>query len=127
MTRRRLFVLLNVIGAVGCARDPSPFRYPPVLVMSPYRLRDAVVLGADRRWWRLASQPVRYDDPLQVRVAMYCLSGTTRRGRYVRRGIVASDPRFFSARQKHRALRGPVVPRPLSRRRHWKEESRRAD
>lgn len=95
MTRRRFFVLLGVVGAVGCARDPSPFRYPPVLVMSPYRLRGAVVLGANRGWWRLASQPVRYDDPLPVRVTMYCLSGTTRRGRYVRRGIVAADPRFF--------------------------------
>jgi 3D (Asp-Asp-Asp) domain-containing protein len=26
---------------------------------------------------------------------MYCLQGTTRRGRYVRAGIVAADPRFF--------------------------------
>jgi 3D (Asp-Asp-Asp) domain-containing protein len=30
-----------------------------------------------------------------VGVTMYCLQGTTRRGRYVRAGIVAADPRFF--------------------------------
>src|SRR4029077_8927124 len=28
-------------------------------------------------------------------VTMYCLQGTTRRGRYVRAGIVAADPRLF--------------------------------
>ena len=32
---------------------------------------------------------------LPVGVTMYCLQGTTRRGRYVRGGIVAADPRFF--------------------------------
>ena len=32
---------------------------------------------------------------MPVGVTMYCLQGTTRRGRYVRAGIVAADPRFF--------------------------------
>jgi 3D (Asp-Asp-Asp) domain-containing protein len=30
-----------------------------------------------------------------VGVTMYCLQGETRRGRYVRPGIVAADPRLF--------------------------------
>lgn len=38
---------------------------------------------------------MRYGDPLSVLVTEYCLRGTTRRGRYVRQGIVASDPHVF--------------------------------
>ena len=34
-------------------------------------------------------------DPVPVVVTAYCLSGTTRRGRYVRPGIVAADPKLF--------------------------------
>ncbi|HTE45002.1 MAG TPA: 3D domain-containing protein [Gemmatimonadaceae bacterium] len=79
----------------GCSRDHAPLRYPPVVVVSPFRLPGALVEGAKRSWWKLASQPVRYGDPLPVGVTMYCLQGTTRRGRYVRAGIVAADPRLF--------------------------------
>lgn len=82
-------------GAASCARDRGPLRHPPVVVMSPYRLPGALVEGASRTWWKLAAQPVRYDDPVPVGVTMYCLRGTTRRGRYVRPGIIAADPRFF--------------------------------
>ena len=71
--------------------------------MSDYRAPGVVVRGAARNWWKpaltrsggTAAQPVRYGDPLPVGVTMYCLQGTTRRGRYVRPGIVAADPRLF--------------------------------
>jgi 3D (Asp-Asp-Asp) domain-containing protein len=63
--------------------------------MSDYQLPGVVVRGAGRGWWKFATQPVRYGDPVPVGVTMYCLRGTTRRGRYVRAGIVAADPRFF--------------------------------
>lgn len=79
----------------SCNRSHDPIRLPPVVVMSPYRMPGVVVRGASRGWWKLASQHVRYGDPLPVGVTMYCLRGTTRRGRYVRAGIVAADPRFF--------------------------------
>jgi 3D (Asp-Asp-Asp) domain-containing protein len=97
VTRRIIFLISFALsGVVGCAHDrPTSFRYPPVVVTSQYRLPGAVVKGAARGWWKLASQPVRYGDPLPVGVTMYCLQGTTRRGRYVRGGIVAADPRFF--------------------------------
>ncbi|MFI5228541.1 MAG: 3D domain-containing protein [Gemmatimonadales bacterium] len=68
---------------------------PPLVIASPYQLAGLVVRGAGRGWWKLASQPVPFGEPLPVGVTMYCLSGTTRRGRYVRAGIVAADPRFF--------------------------------
>jgi len=79
----------------GCSRDDAPLRYPPVIVMSAVRLPGVVVRGADRGWWKLAGQTVRYGDPLPVGLTMYCLQGVTRRGRYVRQGIIAADPRFF--------------------------------
>ncbi len=94
-----LFALLATSAAsatlTGCARDEMPLRYPPVVVTSPYRMAGVMVRGAAKGWWKLANQPVRHGDPLPVRVTMYCLQGTTRRGRYVRSGIVAADPRFF--------------------------------
>jgi 3D (Asp-Asp-Asp) domain-containing protein len=81
--------------ALGCSPDAAPLRYPPVVVMSPFRHTGVVVRGASREWWKSKTRMVRYDDPLPVGVTMYCLKGTTRRGRYVRAGIVAADPRFF--------------------------------
>jgi 3D (Asp-Asp-Asp) domain-containing protein len=83
------------LGASSCSRDTAPLRYPPVVVMGFYRAPGVVVRGAPRNWWKLTKQPVRYGDPLPVGVTMYCLQGTTRRGRYVRPGIVAADPRLF--------------------------------
>lgn len=88
-------ILLAALAWSACSRDTGPITLPPVVVTSPYQLSGAVIHGATRGWWKLASQPVRYDEPLPVGVTMYCLSGTTRRGRYVRPGIVAADPRFF--------------------------------
>lgn len=63
--------------------------------MSPLRIPGALVRGAARDWWKLAAHPAHYGDPLPVGVTMYCLKGTTRRGRYVRAGIVAADPKLF--------------------------------
>ncbi|MDF1503248.1 3D domain-containing protein [Roseisolibacter sp. H3M3-2] len=37
----------------------------------------------------------RPGQPVQVRLSAYCLQGRTRRGTYVRPGIVAADPRVF--------------------------------
>jgi 3D (Asp-Asp-Asp) domain-containing protein len=88
-------IALAPLVLIGCRGEEAPLRYPPVVAMSPYRLPGAVVRGAATGWWKLASQVVRYGDPMPVGVTMYCLQGTTRRGRYVRSGIVAADPRFF--------------------------------
>lgn len=79
----------------GCSQERKPLVHPPVVVMSPYRAAGVVVRGAPRNWWKVSTHPVRYGDPVPVGLTMYCLQGTTRRGRYVRPGIVAADPRFF--------------------------------
>jgi 3D (Asp-Asp-Asp) domain-containing protein len=55
----------------------------------------AVVHGAAKGWYVKRREPLRMGDPVPVVITAYCLSGTTRRGRYVRPGIVAADPRFF--------------------------------
>ena len=92
---KRVGLGLAVAMSGACSSDSTPLSYPPVVVMSPYRLPGVVVRGATRSWWKLASHPVRYGDPMPVGVTMYCLQGTTRRGRYVRQGIIAADPHFF--------------------------------
>jgi 3D (Asp-Asp-Asp) domain-containing protein len=98
-------IVCGLLGALvaGCSRERAPLVHPPVVVMSPYRVPGVVVRGATRDWWKLATahtsgaavHPVRYGDPMPVGLTMYCLQGTTRRGRYVRPGIIAADPRFF--------------------------------
>jgi 3D (Asp-Asp-Asp) domain-containing protein len=95
--RRRGLTGAFVAGvlAAGCSRDDGAIRYPPVVVMSPFRLSGVLVRGANQNWWKAPPLAPRYSDPLPVRVTMYCLHGTTRRGRYVREGIIAADPRFF--------------------------------
>ena len=97
MNRRALVpvVAASVAAAAGCEHDGRPLRLPPVVVMSDYRLPGVVVRGAAKGWWKDATRPARYGDPLPVGVTMYCLNGTTRRGRYVRDGIVAADPKLF--------------------------------
>lgn len=95
MSARKLFACVAVLGCTACQEHRAPLRYRPVVVTALYRLPGAVVRGASAGWWRATPQPVRYGDPLPVGVTMYCLHGTTRRGRYVRGGIVAADPRFF--------------------------------
>lgn len=95
VTARVAATALFAVLALGCSRDHAPLRYPPVVVMSPFRHPGAVVRGAAWGWWKSKVHVVRYDDPVPVGVTMYCLQGTTRRGRYVRPGIVAADPRFF--------------------------------
>lgn len=92
---RRAAGSLLLALAVGCSREHEPLRHPPVVVTSLFRMPGAVVRGADRGWWKTSTHPVRYEDPVPVGITMYCLRGTTRRGRYVRQGIVAADPRYF--------------------------------
>jgi 3D (Asp-Asp-Asp) domain-containing protein len=83
------------VAACGASTPAPPVRFPPVVVMSPYRASAVVVRGAKRGWWKLATGAARYGDPLPVGMTMYCLKGTTRRGSSVRAGIVAADPKFF--------------------------------
>ena len=89
--------VLVAIGLTACMEsNAAPIRMPPVVVQSPLRLSGAVVQGTKKRWFLASYVPSRYGDPVPVEITAYCLTRTqTRRGRYVRAGIVASDPKLF--------------------------------
>ena len=94
-----LVAIVAAVAAVPIAlrlRGPAlPLRLPPVIVEPTLRLPGVVVLGASRAWHLEHDGPATIGDPVPVVLTAYCLSGTTRRGRYVRPGIVAADPRYF--------------------------------
>jgi len=71
----------------------SPLRRPAPL--EPIPMPAVVVLAAAKSWTRTMHRPLKAGEPVPVLVTAYCLSGTTRRGRYVRPGIVAADRKLF--------------------------------
>ena len=93
--RRPNWASLWWVALIGCSGSRQPPRLPAIVVESPIRLESIVIQGARLNWAVNRIVPARYGDPVPVRVTEYCLTGTTRRGRYVRPGIVAADPRFF--------------------------------
>jgi 3D (Asp-Asp-Asp) domain-containing protein len=90
---------LGCVIAFGKHEVPAPPPPAPVVqplpAPEPFVMEGALVQGAANTWYAKAKHPVRAGDPVPVVITAYCLSGTTRRGRYVRPGIVAADPRFF--------------------------------
>lgn len=87
---------LALLLLVACSSAPKPIpRHEPVVVMSPLRLDGVVVRGANKGWYLASNTGPQYGEPVPVLLTSYCLRGTTRRGRYVRPGIIAADPRFF--------------------------------
>ncbi|MFL5616162.1 MAG: 3D domain-containing protein [Gemmatimonadaceae bacterium] len=71
----------------------NPVRHPTPL--APIRLEGVVVVAAAKGWTKSMHRPLKAGEPVPVLVTAYCLSGTTRRGRYVRPGIVAADRKLF--------------------------------
>lgn len=68
---------------------------PRMAPMEPIPVDGVVVLAATKSWTKTMHRPLRAGEPVPVLVTAYCLSGTTRRGRYVRPGIVAADRKLF--------------------------------
>lgn len=80
--------------AAAAAAAAEPPRQPAPLV--PIQMEGVVVRAATKDWNRkLHKRPLKAGEPVPVLVTAYCLSGTTRRGRYVRPGIVAADRKLF--------------------------------
>ena len=93
---RALVPSIALVMASCLDADATPINLPPVVVQSPLRLSGAIVQGASKRWYLVAYTPPEYGDPVPVEITAYCLTKTqTRRGRYVRAGIVATDPKLF--------------------------------
>jgi 3D (Asp-Asp-Asp) domain-containing protein len=65
--------------------------------MATIRLPGATVIAAkpSARRTRGRFDRARVGEQVPVELTSYCLKGVTRRGRYVRGGIVAADPRIF--------------------------------
>lgn len=74
---------------------PKPTLFEPTVVYADLKLEGALVRGAASDWALHRSTPLRLGDPVPVKLTAYCLKGLTRRDRYVRQGIVASDPKMF--------------------------------
>jgi 3D (Asp-Asp-Asp) domain-containing protein len=81
------------LGALA-GRAPEASRLHPVVVESPVQVAGAVVRGITPES-PITAENSRIGKAIPVELTAYCLSGTTRRGRYVRAGIVAADPRYF--------------------------------
>lgn len=81
--------------AAARARSSAELQVPAVRRVDPISIEGVIVRAATTGWNRKMRRPLAAGEPVPVLVTAYCLSGTTRRGRYVRPGIVAADPRLF--------------------------------
>ncbi len=114
-------VIAVVFIGTGAARLPigkAAFKHAPVLVYAEPLLDPLVVTAKkivrERGQFRRATageairmraagiipDPTRFakaqpGEEIPISITQYCLKGTTRRGRFVRPGIVAADPRIF--------------------------------
>ncbi len=86
----------GAFAAAGTARAQRELlRHPPVVVASLPMLSGVVVSAPVLSRRRTPFERARAGEAVPVEITAYCLSGTTRRGRWVRHGIVAVDPRVF--------------------------------
>jgi 3D (Asp-Asp-Asp) domain-containing protein len=77
-----------VVTAKKVVRDAG--QYHRASAIEAIRMRAAGILPDPRRFAR--AQP---GEEVPITLTQYCLKGVTRRGRFVRPGIVAADPRIF--------------------------------
>ena len=91
----------GVIAILAAGRawgePPTAVRLGPVVVMATIRLPGTTVVAVKppKRRPRGRFERARVGEPVPIELTAYCLKGITRRGRYVRGGIVAADPRIF--------------------------------
>lgn len=87
-------------GIVQTPLTRTELRYDPIVVVAELIHRPMVV-RAQRPLPRLvhpaerAAERAAEGQALRVSLTQYCLRGETRRGRWVRPGIVAADPKVF--------------------------------
>ena len=77
-----------VVNAKKVIKEKGQFRR--ATASEAIRMRAAGIVPGPGRFAR--AQP---GEEIPVTLTQYCLKGTTRRGRFVRPGIVAADPRIF--------------------------------
>jgi len=77
-----------VVTAKKIVKDRGQFRR--ATAAEAIRMRAAGIIPDPRRFARAQA-----GEEIPISLTQYCLKGTTRRGRFVRPGIVAADPRIF--------------------------------
>ena len=77
-----------VVTAKKIVKDAGQFRRASA--GEAIRMRAAGIIPDPRRFARATP-----GEEIPISITQYCLKGTTRRGRFVRPGIVAADPRIF--------------------------------
>lgn len=77
-----------VVTAKKIVKDAG--QYHRASAIEAIRMRAAGILPDPRKFAR--AEP---GEEIPITLTQYCLKGTTRRGRFVRPGIVAADPRIF--------------------------------
>lgn len=97
-----VLTLALVAGTVARPVSTEPLALPPLVASSPLKLPAVYVhaprpreVAAPKPVWKLGMGRVPHGVSVPVQLTAYCLKGTTRRGRYVRPGIVAADPKLF--------------------------------
>jgi 3D (Asp-Asp-Asp) domain-containing protein len=86
---------LEALAGDALVRPAVDSMAAPAIPPEPIPLDGVVVHAAAKGWNKKMRRPLQPGDPVPVLVTAYCLNGETRRGRYVRAGIVAADPRLF--------------------------------
>jgi len=90
-----VLAMLAALERADAATQAPPLRLPGILVEGEPMLSGVIVSKPVTSAKRTAFTRARDGEAIPVEITAYCLSGTTRRGRWVRPGIVAADPRVF--------------------------------
>jgi 3D (Asp-Asp-Asp) domain-containing protein len=90
-----LAVLASLNRASASTRTQEPLRLPGIVAEGEPMLTGVVVSKPVTPVRRSPYSRARDGEAIPVEITAYCLSGTTRRGRWVRPGIIAADPRVF--------------------------------
>jgi 3D (Asp-Asp-Asp) domain-containing protein len=97
-----LLALALAAAASGRPTTSEPLRMTPLVIASPIKLRGVTIraprlvpMAPEKSAWKVGMGPAPVGHAVPVQLTAYCLKGTTRRGRYVRPGIVAADPKLF--------------------------------
>ena len=85
----------TALSRAWAAPRQEPLRLPGMIAEAEHMLPGAVVSKPVIPVRRTPFTRAHDGEAIPVEITAYCLSGTTRRGRWVRPGIIAADPRVF--------------------------------
>ena len=86
---------LAALDRAAASTQSEPLRLPGIIVEGEHMLPGVIVSKPVTPVRRTPFARAHDGEAIPVEITAYCLSGTTRRGRWVRPGIIAADPRVF--------------------------------